>query len=90
MSRVKKLEPHQLEMRTPQAIAGVRGTQFLVNVEADGTTTLTVLEGTVEFSDLNEKKTVVVGKNQRSVVLPGGLPAEPISIDVERIPIWWE
>jgi ferric-dicitrate binding protein FerR (iron transport regulator) len=68
----------------------MRGTQFVTNVDKDRTTTLTVLEGSVEFSDLNKKKTVVVKKNQTSVVKPGGLPSEPVSIDEKRIPIWWE
>jgi len=88
--KIRKLEPHQFEIRTPVSVIGPRGTQFVTSVEEDGTTTLTVLEGTVEFSDLDKKKTVVVKKNQRSVVKPGGLPAEPVSIDERRIPIWWK
>ncbi len=88
--KVRKLEPQQFEIRTPVSIVGMRGTQFVTNVDKDRTTTLTVLEGSVEFSDLNKKKTVVVKKNQTSVVKPGGLPSEPVSIDEKRIPIWWE
>ncbi|MEA3485559.1 MAG: FecR family protein [Candidatus Aerophobetes bacterium] len=88
--KIRKLEPHQFEIRTPVAAIGVRGTQFVTNVDKDGTTTLTVLEGSVEFSDLNKKKTVVVKKNQTSVVKPGGLPSEPAHINPGQIPRWWE
>lgn len=88
--RVRQMEPHQLEMRSPVAALAVRGTEFVTSVDTDGTTTLTVLEGTVEFSDLNRETTVTVEENQMSVVNPEGLPSEPVSIDPNQIPRWWE
>ena len=41
--------PTQLEVETPVATAAVRGTEFTIKVQDDGQTTLTVIEGTVEF-----------------------------------------
>lgn len=76
------------KVRMPQAVCGVRGTQFITKVK-DGTT-LTILDGEVEFSDKAKKKTVIVKKNQISVVNPGGLPSDPVSIDPKQIPRWWE
>jgi len=79
------------EVRIPQSCAcAVRGTQFITKVKKDGTVTLTVLDGEVKLSDISKKKIVIVKENQKSVVKPGGLPSEPVSIDSGQIPIWWE
>ena len=89
-SKIKKLPPDVFKVRTPQAALAVRGTQFITKVEKGGTTTLTVFDGKVEFSDINKKKTVIAKENQKSVVKPGGLPSEPVFIDSGQIPAWWE
>lgn len=78
------------KVQAPQAVCGVRGTRFITKVKKDGTTTLTVLDGEVEFSDKEKKKTVVVKNNQRSVCLQGGLPSEPVTIEPNLILKWWE
>ena len=41
--------PKQLEVETPVATAAVRETEFNMKVQDDGETTLTVMQGTVEF-----------------------------------------
>ncbi len=91
MEKIEKLPPdYDFKVRSPQAVLSVRGTQFITRVEKDGTTTLTVLDGEVEFSDIQKRKTVLVKENQKSVVNPGGLPSEPVSIDPNQILRWWE
>lgn len=87
-SKIKSGGNYKVQM--PQAVAGVRGTQFITKVKKDGTTILTVLDGEVEFSDTQKKKTVLVKKNQRSTINPKGLPSDPISIDHNQIPTWWK
>ncbi len=87
-SKIKSGSNYKVQM--PQAVCGVRGTQFITKVEKDGTTILTVLDGEVEFSDIQKRKTVLVKKNQKSVCKPGGLPSEPVSIEPNQIPKWWE
>jgi hypothetical protein len=88
---IKKLKPKtKFEIRTLTATTGVRGTEYALSVEDDGTTTVVVLDGEVEFSDKENKKTVIVKKNQKSVVKPGALPINPEEIDPERILNWWE
>ncbi len=77
------------KVRSPQAVLATRGTQFITKVK-DGTTILTVLDGEVEFSDINKKKTVIVKKNQKSMCETNGLPTEPETIDIEQILKWWE
>jgi len=75
---------------TRNAIVEVSGTNFTMEVSKDGTTILTVLDGEVEFSDVKKKKTILVKKNQKSIVKPGGLPTEPEAIEQNQIPRWWE
>jgi hypothetical protein len=84
----KPTEKH--EIHTLVDVLAVRGTEFTVEVAEDGTTTLTVLEGIVEFSDLQQTKIVAVGQNQTSTSTPGGIPSDPTMLDPELIQRWWE
>lgn len=43
----------RFEVKTPNAVAGVRGTEFAVNVDPEGETTVTVFEGAVEVGPLD-------------------------------------
>jgi len=76
--------------KTPAALALVSGTEFILEVAEDSSTTLTVLGGEVEFSDLNRTKIVLVGRSQTSTVKLGGLPSESRSVDPAQIDRWWE
>jgi maltose-binding protein MalE len=68
IAKVKKLASSDLQVRTPSAIAGVRGTEFMVRVS--GTiTTVTVRDGTVTVSQ--EKATVDVAAGRRVIAAPG-------------------
>jgi hypothetical protein len=78
------------EIHTPVDVLAVRGTEFTVEVAEDGTTTLIVLEGIVEFSDLQQTKIVAVGQNQTSTSTPSGTPSDPTMLDPELIQRWWE
>ena len=76
-------------VRTPVAVTSVRGAEFVVEVTANGTTTLTVLSEECAFSDTGGLKTVLVGQDQTSVVTPGGVPSNPVSINPSQIDKWW-
>jgi len=76
--------------KTPAALAYVSGTEFILEVAEDSSTTLTVLGGKVEFSDLNRTKIVLVGGNQASTVEAGGLPSGPTAVDPGQVNRWWE
>ncbi len=84
-----KEEGEDFRVRTPQAVLAARGTQFITKVK-DNTTILTVLDGEVEFSDINKKKTVIVKKNHKSICKRGGLPTEPVLINPAQIQKWWQ
>jgi len=65
-------------VETRTAIAGVRGTQIDLAVGDDGTSTLFVEEGEVEF--FNPLGQVVVESGQQSVARPGQAPTSPVTI----------
>jgi len=60
---------------TPNAVAGVRGTQFRVYYDEKGMTRLETLDGTVELK--GSKGTVWVNRGQGSRVLTDGAPEKP-------------
>lgn len=74
---IEKLGPEtNIEVDTPYCGTSVRGTDFIMDTNQDRTEVL-VFEGTVELSDLERQKTVLVEAGEFSVVTSGGLPSEP-------------
>jgi hypothetical protein len=59
--------------------------EFSPETAANGTTTLLVLEGEVEFSDANSTKTILAGQHQTSVIKPNGSPFDPVTVDEGKI-----
>lgn len=88
---IKKLKPKtKFEVHSPTSVTSIRGTEFMLNVSNNITTTVIVLDGEVEFLSKDSQKTVKVRKNQQSVLRPQQHPSDPISIKPKRIPKWWE
>jgi hypothetical protein len=91
-------DKNKFEIRTPTAVAGVRGTQFITSYsEASKKTEVITLQGQVEFRNVvagnsnAKEETVVVQKGEQSSVGSGGAAPEPpkkvppeIMKDVER------
>ncbi len=68
-ARIKKLKGAKLEIRTPVAVAAVRGTEFAVIHEEEKTAELEVYDGEVSFQNLSKKEEtpateVIVTKDQ--------------------------
>jgi tetratricopeptide (TPR) repeat protein len=74
-------------VETRTAIAGVRGTQIHLTVQEDGTSTLFVEEGEVEF--FNPFGEVVVATGQQSIARPGQAPTSPITIQNGGLILEW-
>jgi len=72
-ARTKKA-PAALQLQTPAALAVVRGTDWDVEVDAAGRTTLTVLSGLVELS--NPLGSVQLGPSEQGSVEPGQAPVK--------------
>ena len=65
----------KFEIRTPTAIAAVRGTGFITEVLADGTTTVQTSDGNVQVTA--QGQSVTVGAGQTTSVLPNSPPTGP-------------
>jgi len=65
-------------VQTPTVTAAIRGTEFVVDVGADGTTTITMLEGIVDAS--NEFGSLRVGAGEAAFVAPGRAPVKQIVV----------
>ena len=73
-----------IEVLTPAGTAVIRGTDWELHVEQDGTSTLTVLSGAVEF--FNEHGRVSVHPNEQARTVPGSAPAKVLlSSAAERV-----
>ncbi|MBI4343987.1 MAG: hypothetical protein HY555_00200 [Euryarchaeota archaeon] len=72
------------------ALLGLYGTEVVVEVARNGTSTLTVLEGTVSVTrDLEPGKVVSVGAGERLVIAPEAPLASPTPIDIASLERWW-
>ncbi|MFQ3675097.1 MAG: FecR family protein, partial [Endomicrobiia bacterium] len=88
---IKKLKPKtKFEVNMPTSGVSVRGTEYVVDVEEDGTVILYVFDGEVEFFDKERNKVVIVKKNQQSIIRALELPSEPVNIINNKIPKWWD
>jgi hypothetical protein len=76
-SRVEQLSDRasRFEIETPTAVAGVRGTEFAIVVEGDGTTSVAVVEGLVEVTAQETTVTVLAG--EKTTVQPERPPSPP-------------
>ena len=75
------------KIQTKTAILGVLGTEIHLAAAEDGTSTLTVTEGSVNFS--NEFGAVVVKTSQQSVARPGAAPTAPLTIENAGFILEW-
>jgi hypothetical protein len=70
---VKKLsKKSSFQVRTPSAVAGVRGTKFGVSISPNGTATVTVSEGLVAVAPSAGGSSVAVGAGKSASVKAGG------------------
>ncbi len=73
-----------VEVHTPNAVAGVRGTTFIVQyMRQTDTTEIFVLEGTVTARNLDPAIPEIesVPPSTQTTVIGGGEPSEPVTID---------
>jgi len=73
-----------LEVKTPTAIAGVRGTKFTVVILEDGTTEVSCYDGELAVQGVSGGE-VTVSAGQKVRVAPSGKPGRPEKISDEEI-----
>ena len=80
LAAMKKLITYKMrkkfEVRTPEAVCGVRGTEYSIQASPEGTT-IEVHEGSVEACDLKKTQSVVVEAGFKVFVPKDGLPGAP-------------
>ncbi len=80
--------PGPLEVMMPQAVAGVRGTELVVETTANESLTI-VLEGQADVSTPNGSQHIELSTNQGVIATAAGL-GMPFPIDPNQIDRWWE
>ena len=73
-TQTKRADGSRLNLETPAAVAAIRGTDWDLAVDDDGRTVITVLSGTVEFS--NAQGQVSVGANEAALAEVGKAPVK--------------
>lgn len=85
-AQTKRDDGSRLNLETPAATAGIRGTDWELDVDATGKTLLTVLSGRVEFS--NAQGAVTVSSNEAAIAEVGRIPVK-IQLSNPRDRIQW-
>lgn len=76
----------ELNVNTPTAVVGVRGTRFMVNVYSPSETEILVLEGEVEVGNvIEELGRIVVREGERTAVFEGLAPSQPQRFDQDEV-----
>jgi tetratricopeptide (TPR) repeat protein len=73
-------------IETPTVTAAIKGTEFVVDVAADSTTTITMLEGVVEAS--NEQGSLEVRSGEQAYVEPGKAPVRRVLVHPKDAVSW--
>lgn len=76
----------KLEVKTPTAVVGVRGTRFIVSVYSVSETEVIVLEGEVRVENIVEGLgAIFVKEGERTAIFEGMPPSLPQKFDLEKI-----
>lgn len=76
----------EMRIETPAANGAIRGTEFVVTVAANGSTTLTMLDGEVELS--NAEGSISVTSGEQAKVDVGGRPRKTAVLEAINVIQW--
>jgi hypothetical protein len=79
-------KPQETEFQTPSASGAIRGTEFNLVVQEDGTTQLSLLDGEVVLA--NAEGSVDMHSGEQGTVQPGHAPQKTALIDAVNIIQW--
>lgn len=74
----RKTLPENLTIETPSANASIRGTDWEMEVDANGHTTVTVITGSVKLS--NDFGQIVINQNEQGIAIRGQPPTKKILV----------
>jgi len=81
-----KRKKRSLTVETPSGIAAIHGTDWVIEVDDEGVSTLTTLDGEIKFS--NEFGSVTVRKNEQAVAAPGSKPVKKVLVTPKERTQW--
>ena len=87
--KVEKQKDGKLLIKTPTAIAGIRGTEFLMNVEENGATNLQLIKGNIEVSDINQQSTINLSAGMEVTVPVGSSVLNAKLLKINENDKWW-
>lgn len=73
-----------LQVETPTTVVSVKGTQFLLEVDETGATTLYTIEGQVEMKQKEDQETVLVKEGEKAFSRGSG-PIEIVPFNIEQM-----
>ncbi|MCF6356180.1 MAG: DNRLRE domain-containing protein [Draconibacterium sp.] len=74
---------------TPTAIAGIRGTEFIVNVKKDGSTNFQLIEGSVEISDKGQQSKMILVAGMEVSIPAGSSTLNTGLLNIKGNDKWW-
>ncbi len=97
LGKIKLSVQKRFEIRTPSFAMAIRGTEFTVSADEDGTTTVMVLDGSVEVQDRTSGSGILLQPRDMITLpkTPGGLTEQEMLarvkvVQTESIDRWWE
>jgi tetratricopeptide (TPR) repeat protein len=78
--------PSKVDFRTPIASGAIRGTEFMLEVDDQGRTVVTMFEGEVDLE--NELGSVSLGNGEQGTVEPGEAPMKTAVLDAVSVVQW--
>lgn len=91
LGKLKKRMEKKLEVKMRSGgTCSVRGTEFLITEHPDGSSDITVIEGSIAMTDPTAKKEVLFGAGQKISVSPAGISLSVHAVDAASLPRWWE
>lgn len=89
-ANIKRLNRRRYRIRTPTAVLGVRGTEFIVESDGAGASAVVVLEGEISFAAIDSEESTVIRAGEFSAVRADGTLTAATKIDVSRLQNWWQ
>ena len=87
--KIEKKNNGELFIKTPTAIAGIRGTEFLVNVEKDGSTKIQLIEGKLEVSDITQQSKMNLVAGMEVTIPASSSTLNTGLLNIQKNDEWW-
>ncbi|MCF6333712.1 MAG: DNRLRE domain-containing protein [Draconibacterium sp.] len=87
--KIEKQKDGKLIVRTPTAIAGIRGTEFIVDVKKDGSSDIQLIKGSIEVSDVNNKSNMMLAAGIKVTIPAGSSTLNTGLLNIQKNDEWW-